>query len=193
MAVLLAYSKMWLSDELMASDLPEDPWIATALERYFPALLREKFGAYIPRHPLKREIIATYVLNSMVNRVGSTFVHRLSEATGAKPAQVVRAYLATREVFGYVPLWQQIEALDNQVSDAVQARDAQRAGSARHAAPRPGSCARGAWPSRWSRWSSASRRRSLRCARASRADGAASPRAAALGCRPACRRRSRRP
>ncbi len=122
MAVLLAYSKMWLSDELIASDLPEDPWIAQALQRYFPALLREKFGAYIPRHPLKREIIATYVLNSMVNRVGSTFVHRLSEATGARPALVVRAYLAAREVFGYVPLWQQIEALDNQVSDAVQAQ-----------------------------------------------------------------------
>ena len=121
MAVLLAYSKMWLSDELMASDLPEDPWIGRALERYFPALLVEKFGAYIARHPLKREIIATHVLNSMVNRVGSTFVHRLSEATGATPALVVRAYLATREVFGYVPLWQRIEALDNQVSDAVQA------------------------------------------------------------------------
>ena len=121
MAVLLAYSKMWLSDELMASDLPEDPWIATALERYFPALLREKFGAYLSRHPLKREIIATYVLNSMVNRVGSTFAHRLGEATGAKPSLVVRAYLATREVFGYVAQWQQIEALDNRVSDAVQA------------------------------------------------------------------------
>jgi glutamate dehydrogenase len=121
MAVLLAYSKMWLSDELIASDLPEDPWIATALERYFPALLREKFGGYISRHPLKREIIVTYVLNSMVNRVGSTFVHRLSESTGAKPALVVRAYLATREVFGYVPLWQQIEALDDKVSDGVQA------------------------------------------------------------------------
>jgi glutamate dehydrogenase len=122
MATLLAYSKMWLSDELMASDLPEDPWIATALERYFPTLLREKFGAYIPRHPLKREIVVTHVLNSMVNRVGSTFVHRLSESTGAKPALVVRAYLATREVFGYVPLWQQIEALDNQASDAAQAQ-----------------------------------------------------------------------
>ncbi|MDH5537825.1 MAG: NAD-glutamate dehydrogenase [Rhizobacter sp.] len=121
MAVLLAYSKMWLSDELIASDLPEDPWIATALERYFPALLREKFAAYIPRHPLKREIIVTHVINSMVNRVGSTFVHRMCESTGAKPSQVVRAYLATREVFGYVPLWQQIEALDNQVSDALQA------------------------------------------------------------------------
>ncbi len=120
-AVLLAYSKMWLSDELLASDLPEDPWIGTALARYFPALLREQFAAYIPRHPLKREIIVTHVLNSMVNRVGSTFVHRLTEATGATAPQIVRAYLATREVFGYVPLWQKIEALDNQVSDPVQA------------------------------------------------------------------------
>ena len=76
---------------------------------------------YIPRHPLKREIIATHVLNRMVNRVGPTFVHRLTEMTGAKPAQIVRAYLATREVFGFGTLWKQIEALDNRVADAVQA------------------------------------------------------------------------
>ncbi|GAB3767733.1 NAD-glutamate dehydrogenase [Ramlibacter monticola] len=120
-AVLLAYSKMWLNDELLASDLPEDPWVARALERYFPALLKEKFGAWIPRHPLRREIIATHVLNSMVNRVGPTFVHRQGEITGATPPQVVRAYLATREVFGLVGLWQQIEALDNLVPDEVQA------------------------------------------------------------------------
>ncbi len=119
-AVLLAYCKMWLFDEIMASDLPEDAWIGTALARYFPAQLRDKFGAYIPRHPLRREIVATHVLNSMVNRVGSTFVHRLSDMTGAKPAQVVRAYLATREVMGHVALWQLVEALDNRVPDAVQ-------------------------------------------------------------------------
>lgn len=121
LAVLLAYSKMWLNDQLIASDLPEDPWVATALERYFPTQLKEKFAAYIPRHPLKREIIATHVLNSMVNRVGPTFVHRLGEVTGATAPQVVRAYLASREVFGLVPLWQQIEALDSQVPDMVQA------------------------------------------------------------------------
>ena len=120
-AVLLAYSKMWLNDALVASDLPEDPWIATALERYFPTQLKEKFAATIPRHPLRREIIATHVLNSMVNRVGPTFVHRLGEITGATPPQVVRAYLASREVFGLVPLWQQIEALDNVVPDEMQA------------------------------------------------------------------------
>jgi len=121
LAVLLAYSKMWLSDELVASDLPEDPWVASALQRYFPPVLREKFAQVIPRHPLKREIIATHVLNRMVNRVGPTFVHRLTEMTGAKPAQIVRAYLATREVFCFGMLWKQIEALDNRVADAVQA------------------------------------------------------------------------
>ena len=121
LAVLLAYSKMWLNDELMHSDLPEDPWVATALGRYFPAQLKDKFAAYIPRHPLKREIIVTHVLNSMVNRVGPTFVHRLSEITGTTAPQIVRAYLATREVFGFVATWQQIEALDTRVPDAMQA------------------------------------------------------------------------
>jgi glutamate dehydrogenase len=96
--------------------------VATALERYFPTQLKERFAAYIPRHPLRREIIATHVLNSMVNRVGPTFVHRLGEITGATPPQVVRAYLASREVFGMVPLWQLIEALDAQVPDEVQAQ-----------------------------------------------------------------------
>ncbi len=119
-AVLLAYSKMWLFDELVASDLTEDPWVATALNRYFPAALQADFAGYIPRHPLRREIIATHVLNSMVNRVGSTFVHQLAELTGATAPQVVRAYLLSREVFASVPLWQRIEALDNRVADSIQ-------------------------------------------------------------------------
>jgi glutamate dehydrogenase len=119
-AVLLAYSKIWLYDELLASTLPDDSWVATALARYFPKALRERYAMYMPRHPLKREIIATYVTNSMVNRVGATFVHQLLETTGAKPHEVVRAYLLNREVFAFVDLWMAIEALDNVVDDAVQ-------------------------------------------------------------------------
>ncbi len=119
-AVLLAYSKIWLYDELLASSLPDDPWVATALARYFPQALRERYATYMQRHPLKREIIATHVTNSMINRVGGTFVHRLLESTGAKPAEIVRAYLLNREVFGFVELWMAIEALDNKVDDAVQ-------------------------------------------------------------------------
>ncbi len=120
-AVLLAYSKIWLFDELLASTLPDDPWVATALERYFPQALRDRYSGYMGRHPLRREIIATHVTNSMLNRVGGTFVHYLTEITGFSPAEIVRAYLLTREVFGLVPLWKEIEALDNQVEDRAQA------------------------------------------------------------------------
>jgi glutamate dehydrogenase len=119
-AVMLAYSKIWLYDELLASSLPDDPWVATALVRYFPGALEKTYAGYMARHPLKREIIATHVTNSMINRVGSTFVHRLAETTGARPHEIVRAYLLSREVFGLVPLWMAIEALDNKVDDAVQ-------------------------------------------------------------------------
>ncbi len=119
-AVLLAYSKLWLFDELVKSSVPEDSFIATALVRYFPKALHGRYRDAMQRHPLGREIIATHVCNSMVNRVGSSFVHRLMEETGARPSDVVRAYLLARETFRVVPLWLEIDALDNQIADAVQ-------------------------------------------------------------------------
>ena len=69
-SVMLAYSKMWLYDEMLESKLPDDPWVETALVRYFPRALQAKYAAYMSRHALKREIIATHVVNSMLNRVG---------------------------------------------------------------------------------------------------------------------------
>ncbi len=120
LAVMLAYSKIEIFDAVLASSVPEDPYISTALGRYFPAPLRERYATQIQQHPLKREIIATYVVNSMINRVGSTFVSQLQEETGAAASDIVRAYLAARQVFGLVSLWQEIEALDNQVADSVQ-------------------------------------------------------------------------
>ncbi|QID17062.1 NAD-glutamate dehydrogenase [Nitrogeniibacter mangrovi] len=120
LAVLLAYSKMELYEAVLDADVPEDPYIATALTRYFPKPLRERFADPILAHPLRREIIATHVINSMINRVGASFVFRVQEESGAAPADIVRAYMATREVFGLVDFWQQIEALDNVVADATQ-------------------------------------------------------------------------
>jgi glutamate dehydrogenase len=119
-AVLLAYAKIALNEALVESDVPDDPFISTALERYFPARLREPFRAEIYAHPLRREIIATHVTNSTVNRVGSTFVYRMQDETGAAAPEVVRAYLVVREAFGFVDLWRAIEALDYKVPDRVQ-------------------------------------------------------------------------
>ncbi len=120
LAVLLAYSKIELYDDVLASDVPEDPYIRTALHRYFPQPLRERFAEQISRHPLRREIISTHVVNSMVNRVGASFVHRLRAEYGANATDIVRAYMATREVFDLVSIWRGIEALDNQIDNALQ-------------------------------------------------------------------------
>jgi glutamate dehydrogenase len=119
-AVLLAYSKIMLYDELLVSDVPSDPYISAALVRYFPAPLRERHRQHMERHPLRHEIIATYVTNEMINRMGSTYVFQMQEETGAGISDVVRAYLLTREIFDFVSFWQAVEALDSKVPYAVQ-------------------------------------------------------------------------
>ncbi|VVE73794.1 NAD-glutamate dehydrogenase [Pandoraea captiosa] len=120
-AVLMAYSKMWLYDLLLASDLPDADFVAEGLPSYFPTPLAARCGAAMQRHPLKREILATMQANALVNRAGVTFVHRLSEETGAEPADVVRASLAARGAFGLDALWRDIDALDARVSHETQA------------------------------------------------------------------------
>jgi len=122
-AVLAAYSKMTLSQNLEASTLPDEPWFHRMLAGYFPASIAQRFAADLVNHPLHREIITTVVVNDMINRSGTTFIHRAIEETGAEAAQVTRAYAIVREVFGLAHLWADIEALDNVVST-----DAQNAG-----------------------------------------------------------------
>jgi len=119
-AVLLAYSKMQLFDELVKSPLVDDEYVQAALVAYFPRLLQENHAGVMPRHPLRREIIATVLANTMINRTGSVFVHRMVEETGATPEDITRAYILTRDIFGLTPLWARIDALDNRVPAATQ-------------------------------------------------------------------------
>jgi glutamate dehydrogenase len=119
-AVLLAYSKMELFDELLASDLVDEDYVAKALITYFPTALQNKFAAIMPKHALKREIIATVIANSTINRAGSVFVHRMREETGASAPEVVRCYILTRDVFAMTPLWNNVDQLDNIVPTATQ-------------------------------------------------------------------------
>ena len=120
LAVLLAYAKMSLDEDLLASDLPDRPELAADLRDYFPPAVRERFAAQIAAHPLKREIIATVVTNDLVNRAGLTFIHDMRARTGREPPDIARSYRIVREVFGLPALWAQIEALDNQVAAPVQ-------------------------------------------------------------------------
>jgi glutamate dehydrogenase len=119
-AVVLAYAKMWLFDELMASNLPDDPYFNRTLQSYFPRVLCEQFGEAIAAHPLKREIIATFVTNTVLNRAGATFVHYVASEVSASAADVVRAYTLAREIFDLEALWDRIDGLDHQVGSTLQ-------------------------------------------------------------------------
>ena len=112
LCVLLAYGKIWLNDQILASDLPDDPLLEGELLRYFPVAMREPHGAAIRRHRLRREIVALQVVNSLVNRVGSTFVHDLQDRTGHGAADIARAFAVARDAWRLRDLWQEIEALD---------------------------------------------------------------------------------
>jgi glutamate dehydrogenase len=121
LAVLMAHCKIHLFDELLQSDLPEDPYLAfDDLRSYFPAPLPERFGPQMREHPLRREIIATVVANQLVDRAGITFVFRLSDETGAPASSLARAFAVAREVFDMRAYWEEIESLDNRVEATVQ-------------------------------------------------------------------------
>ncbi len=120
LSVLLSYSKIMLYRQLLDSDVPEDPWLSEELKRYFPKPLQEKYSAYMDGHRLKREIIATQVTNSLVNRMGASFALRMHEDTGAKAAEVARAYTIAREIFRARDFWSRIEALDNKAESRSQ-------------------------------------------------------------------------
>ena len=120
LAVLLSYSKIALNQQLVESDVPEDPYLSGELARYFPPRFARRFPRAIARHRLRREIIATATTNSLVNRMGPSFVQRAIEDTGSDAGQVARAYSVARESLRLRERWAQIEALDNRVAAAAQ-------------------------------------------------------------------------
>jgi glutamate dehydrogenase len=112
-AVLLAYVKIVLEDEVGASTVPDEEWTRDVLRRYFPTPLRDRYAEAMESHALRREIVTTKLVNEVVNRGGTSFVYRAVEETGASPADVLRAYVIVREIFGLRDLWQAVELLDN--------------------------------------------------------------------------------
>ncbi|MBJ6980669.1 NAD-glutamate dehydrogenase [Luteimonas sp. MC1572] len=120
LAILLSYSKLVAFEQLLDSDIPEDPYLSRELQRYFPQPLQAKYAKAMEQHRLKREIIATAVTNSTINRMGATFLLRMQEDSGRTPAEVAKAFTVTRETIEARSLWAQIDALDGKVAESVQ-------------------------------------------------------------------------
>ncbi len=122
LCVLLSYAKIDLSDEILHSNLPDDPLLEGELLRYFPTALGEEHESSIRAHTLRREITALQVVNSLVNRCGPTFVRNMAGRTGAPAAAIARAFAVVRDAWRLRDLWSDIEALDPALKAEAQLR-----------------------------------------------------------------------
>ncbi|WP_052172886.1 NAD-glutamate dehydrogenase [Nocardia sp. BMG111209] len=108
LSTILAHVKLALKADLLTGDLLDGTAFAGVPTGYFPVPLRDRFAAGIDRHPLRRQIAATSVINDLVDHGGITFAFRLAEDTGADTADVVRAFTATAEIHDLRELWSRI-------------------------------------------------------------------------------------
>jgi glutamate dehydrogenase len=119
-SVLLAYAKLDLKAELLASDLPDDPHFLPELHAYFPHAAVAKLPDELLKHRLKREIVTDQVANKLINLAGPLFVARMKEMSGAPAARIVRAFAVADGAFGLSTLKKRIDALDLKVDSQRQ-------------------------------------------------------------------------
>ncbi len=120
LSVLLAYAKLTLYDDLLESAVPDDPYLARELNRYFPKAIASRFPDALDHHRLRREIIATQLANSMINRGGPSLIVRIADQTGAAPAVIASAFAAVRDSYTMTALNAAIDGLDNRIPGKLQ-------------------------------------------------------------------------
>ncbi|HEY4199689.1 MAG TPA: NAD-glutamate dehydrogenase [Devosiaceae bacterium] len=120
LAVLLAYAKLTLYADLLASAVPDDDYLGRELFRYFPETLHRQYPDAVTTHRLRREVIATVLANAMINRGGPAFVNQMTAATSADPGAVAFAYAAARDAYGLPDLNAAIDTLDGRMEGAIQ-------------------------------------------------------------------------
>mgnify|MGYP000532930775 CR=1 FL=1 len=120
LSVLISYVKGDLKEELINSELPDNPSLASEIECVFPPQIIKKYNKELHQHRLRREIISTQIANDMVNHMGITFVERLKQSTGAPTSAIALAYIIARDVFRLDHWWETIEALDYIVPSELQ-------------------------------------------------------------------------
>jgi len=126
LAVLLATTKLALRSDILASDLPDEPFLADELRAYFAPVLRERFAAQIATHPLRREIVASLVANEVLNREDICYVFRSGDRAGVRGREVVCAYLVARDLLGMRDLWRGLDDVGRAIPARVRVDMLQR-------------------------------------------------------------------
>lgn len=121
LAVLISYAKAVLKEDLAKSDLVDDDYVVQFIETAFPQKIAQLFPLALRNHRLRREIVATQLANDMVNTMGITYAQRLIESTGASVADVAKAYVIARDIYGMPAFLTALEASPD-ITDEIQQR-----------------------------------------------------------------------
>ncbi len=149
LSVLLAYAKLTLYDDLLESTVPDDPYLARELSRYFPAAIPQHYPDALDHHRLRREIITTHLTNSMINRGGPSLIVRIADQTGAAPAAIASAFALVRDSYGMPALNAGIDALDNKITRQCSSSNSMRRCRISSSTASSGACAMSISPRVW--------------------------------------------
>lgn len=120
LSILLPYAKNALYDHVIKSDLPDDQAMSFFLYNYFPKEIVGSFKGYVANHPLRREIIATCMVNHVVNHMGASFTEDLQDKYGRDATDAIRAYFIALKVYNLEEIWNEIDKLDHEISSQNQ-------------------------------------------------------------------------
>ena len=121
-AILLAYSKMYLKQDILNSNVPEDSFFDKYMLTAFPKPLCDKYFDELIKHSLKREIISTQLCKSITDRMGINFIERLQRETGASVSFIIRAYVVATNIYDMESMWQPIAELGFKTDSDIQYR-----------------------------------------------------------------------
>ncbi|RYE05884.1 MAG: glutamate dehydrogenase [Rickettsiaceae bacterium] len=120
LAILLSYSKMYAYNELIDTELFKDQYFEQFLIKYFPQVMRNRFEAEIKTHPLRQEIIATTVINNLVNKLGGATINTIKDSTGSALEDIVRSYVVVSEIFDIDQLWHLVDSVTTNLDSKIK-------------------------------------------------------------------------
>jgi len=118
-AVLMAYAKNILFEDVIDTDVADDPYMDAVLLRYFPAGLA-RFATAMDGHRLRREIITSRLVNTIIDVGGPVFPLRLQEQTQGQLPDIAKSFVVAYDTLGIENLRRRIKNLDNKVDAEAQ-------------------------------------------------------------------------
>jgi glutamate dehydrogenase len=108
LAVLLTYSKIILQHKLLDTDLVDDPYLLRYVDEAFPAKMTRLYGDKLRTHYLKHALASMQISNHFAMELGITFVQQMRDEMGLSEVEVVKAFVAAREILGIEALFSDI-------------------------------------------------------------------------------------